>query len=228
MDRWKIVVVLALLGALSAYGYYQQNAENTPPPPPEETEQAAQSDPDENLGPQLSDLTGQTPPAWNIAADRWVNTPDPISLESLKGSVALLEFWRIGCRHCEETVPFLNEVHKQYEPKGLKIVTFHSPGVLGPENPENDWEHVRQTIEEWKITYPVAFDEGGQLFKESYGGNTYPTLIVLNRDGTVRSVGTGHTPQKEQELIAILDEALAGEKQTGPASEQEPEPAKTE
>lgn len=210
MDKWKTVVVLALLGALGAYGYYQQNAENAPPPPPPDSEQTTTPAPEE-LSPQLSELAGQTPPAWNISADRWLNTSEPISLESLKGSVALLEFWRIGCRHCEETVPFLNEVHKRYESKGLKIVTFHSPGAPGPDNPENDWEHVRQTIESWGVTYPVAYDEGGQLFKESYGGATYPTLIVLNRDGTVRSIGTGHTPQKEQALIAELDAALAGE-----------------
>ncbi len=201
MEKWKIIVVLLLLGGLGGYGYFQQNPtaappsqEETPTPPPNVLK---------------NKYLGQVPPAWNIDAKFWVNAPQPITQESLKGNVAIVEFWRIGCHHCEATVPFLNDLYKKNQAKGLKMVTIHSPGNLtDPENPEGKWDVVKDTIKQWGITYPVAYDEGGKLFKETYGGDTYPTLMILGRDGKVKYLETGHTPEKEQALIAALDKEL--------------------
>ncbi len=200
MDKWKIVVVLLLLGGLGGYGAYQQKATEAPPTP-------EQTPPPVNTLKQK--YLGQTPPAWNIGADLWVNTPQPITLDSLKGKVAIVEFWRIGCHHCEATVPFLNDLSKKYQSQGLKLVTIHSPGNLtDPENPEGKWNVVKDTIKQWGITYPVAYDEGGELFKKTYGGDTYPTLMLLGRDGKVKYLETGHTPEKEQALVAAVDKEL--------------------
>lgn len=203
MEKWKIGVIVLLLGGLAGYGFYQQNAASNPVPPepaPGETPKPANQ--------KLLQLQGQTPPAWNIPQNQWVNTPEPISFADLKGNVALLEFWRMGCHHCEQTVPFINSLQQQYSPRGLKIVTIHSPGAPGPDNPENDWSKVQRAIKDWKIKYPVAFDEGGQLFKKAYGGETYPALFILNRKGEVASVVTGHTPQKEIEVRRIIEAEL--------------------
>lgn len=200
MDKWKIVVVLLLLGGLGGYGYFQQNAAEAP------TGAQPTSTPVNVL---KDKYLGIEPPAWNIGADFWVNTPHPISLASLKGSVAVVEFWRIGCQHCEATAPFLNQVFKKYQAQKLKMVAIHSPGnTTDPENPEGNWKTVKETIKQWQIAYPVAYDEGGKLFKETYGGDTYPTLMILGRDGKVKYLETGHTPEKEQALIAALNKEL--------------------
>src|SRR5688572_8658565 len=122
MDTWKVVVIIALIFGLGGYGYYQANAPApTPPiptPPPEE-------------GPirkAFGELVGKPAPAWNIDPKLWANTPKPITLKDLKGSVTLLEFWRTGCSHCREAAPFLQkQVYEKFRPNGLKVVTFHSP-----------------------------------------------------------------------------------------------------
>lgn len=204
MDKWKIVVIVLLLGALGGYGWMQQNAAQTPPTPEQSTPPKA---PPVNI--KLNALKGQAPPAWNIAAPLWANTPAPISLASLKGSVAIVEFWRIGCSHCEEAAPFLTALYTQYKPRGLKMVTLHAAGnTADPLNPENNWNLVKTKIKEWGITYPVAYDQDGQLFKESYGGNTFPTMLVLNRAGKVVFIQTGHTLKTQKLLIAELDKQL--------------------
>lgn len=200
MDKWKVIVVLLLLGGLGGYGYYQQKATEAPPAP------EATPAPVNKL---KEKYLGQVPPAWQIGAGLWANTPQPITFESLKGKVAIVEFFRIGCHHCEATVPFLNDLYKKYQGKGLQMVAIHSPSNSpDPENPERNWNTVKETIKQWGITYPVAYDEEGKLFKETYGGDTYPTLMILGRDGTVKHLETGHTPEKEQALIAALDTEL--------------------
>ncbi len=205
MDKWKIIIIVALLAGLGGYGFYQQSASQAPPPPDPST---APKEPPANE--KINKMKGQVPPAWDIPANLWVNTKAPISLSSLKGSVVLLEFWRIGCPHCERAAPFLNQLYKQYQTKGLKMVTIHTPGAPTPDNPENNWTTVRQTIKEWGITYPVAYDEGGKLFQKVYGGNRYPTAILLDRESKIRFVETGmDSPEQKQQLVANIDKLLA-------------------
>ena len=88
MDKWKIIIIVALLAGLGGYGFYQQNASQAPPPPDPST---APKEPPANE--KINKMKGQVPPAWDIPANLWVNTKAPISLSSLKGSVVLLEFW---------------------------------------------------------------------------------------------------------------------------------------
>jgi thiol-disulfide isomerase/thioredoxin len=205
MDKWKIIIIVLLLAGLGGYGFYQQNASQAPPPP---DPSVAEKEPPPNE--KINKMKGQVPPAWDIPANLWVNTKAPIPLSSVKGSVTLLEFWRIGCPHCERAAPFLNQLYKQYQPKGLKMVTIHTPGSPAPENPENNWTNVRQTIKDWGITYPVAYDEGGKLFQKVYGGDRYPTAILLDREGKIQFVETGmDSPEQKRELVANIDKLLA-------------------
>lgn len=206
MDKWKIVVIVLLLGALGGYGWQQQNAALTPPTPDQSTPATPSPTP---VNIKLQGLMSKTPPAWNIPAPLWINTPAPISLASLKGSVAIVEFWRIGCGHCREAAPFLTKMYAQYKPRGLKMVALHSAGAIDdPQNPENNWNVVKATTKELGITYPVASDEKGRLFKEAYGGTTYPTLLILDRAGKVVFIQTGDTPEKQKLLIAELEKQL--------------------
>jgi thiol-disulfide isomerase/thioredoxin len=212
MDKWKVIIIVLLLAGLGGYGFYQQNASQAPPPP---DPNVAKNEPLPNE--KIIKRKGQAPPAWDIPANLWVNTKAPIPLSSLKGSVALLEFWRIGCPHCERAAPFLNQLYNQYKTKGLKMVTIHTPGSPAPENPENNWTTVRQTIKDWGITYPVAYDEGGKLFQKVYGGDRYPTAILLDREGKIQFVETGmDSPEQKQQLVSNIDKLLAAKPSSKP------------
>jgi thiol-disulfide isomerase/thioredoxin len=204
MEKWKIAVIVLLLGALGGYGFYQQNRPTISDPP-----QPAPGQPTPPPANQrLLKLKGQTPPTWNIPSRDWINTPRPISLADLKGHVALIEFWRMECSHCQEAAPHMNQLFKQYTPRGVKFVAIHSPGAPGAENPENDWDKVQQRIKEWGLQYPIAFDENGKLFKSTYGGDTYPAMLILNRAGKVAYINNGYTSEKEAELRQALDKTL--------------------
>jgi thiol-disulfide isomerase/thioredoxin len=206
MEKWKVIVIVLLLGALGGYGFYQQNSSTTA------GSSESQPDPNQPTPPpanqKLLKLKGQAPPAWNFPQKYWANTPAPISLADLKGHVALIEFWRMGCSHCQEAAPHINRLFKQYSPRGVKFVAIHSPGAPGPDNPENNWNAVQQTIKQWGLQYPIAYDENGKLFKSTYGGDTYPAMLVLNRAGEVVYINNGYTPEKEVELRRVIDSEL--------------------
>jgi len=226
MDKWKIVVIVLMLGALGGYAWKEQNAAQLAANPPEQTPTPATQTPGtQNTNTQtpapapqkqgnqkLLKLLGTVPPAWNIEKSYWVNTAAPISLQSLKGSVAIVEFWRIGCSHCQQAAPYLNALYVKNKARGLKMVAIHSPGapdsaVNGP-NPENNWNTVQQAVKGFGITYPVAFDVGGKIFKTTYGGDTYPAMMILDKAGKVQHISTGHTPLVEVQFAAALEEAM--------------------
>lgn len=209
MDKWKIVVILLLLGALGGYGWYQQNAEQSAASSPDPSTQAATQAPPAPVNEKMNSLKGQAPPAWNIPAPLWANAPAPVTLDGLKGSVAIVEFWRIGCIHCEQAAPFLNLLYVKNKARGLKMVALHAAGNSADAmNPENDWNIVKSKVKEWGITYPVANDVDGKLFKETYSGTTYPTFFILNRKGKVVYVQTGDTPEKQKSLVAEVEKQL--------------------
>lgn len=196
MDKWKLVAIFALLFGLGGYGWYssQPQAAVTPDPTP-----AAEPTPGPNL-------EGKPLPNWTIPASFWANSKTPIAPATLKGNVALIEFFRIGCSHCEEAAPFMEQTYEKYRSRGLKMVAIQSPSKSDPK--ENDWSAVQAKIKEWGITYPVAFDEGGHIFRETYGLQIFPSVIVVDKTGVVRYFKAGHTPATAQALTAYLDNAL--------------------
>ena len=208
MERWKSVAIMALLGMMIGYGAFQAKKASEPPPPIPSSADTT---------PPAKSLEGKPATAWAIPADSWANTGKPIELADLKGSVALIEFFRIGCPHCERAAPVLEKMYQKFAPQGLKMVAFHAPSQMAPPDApaevqkisqeEHSWPTVQKTLKKWGTTYPVAFDEGGTVFKSSYQGTTFPTFFLLNRKGKIVNVFFGD--KKLPELQAAIAAKLA-------------------
>jgi thiol-disulfide isomerase/thioredoxin len=212
MEKWKIAGILAMLVAAVGYTSLQNRASENPtgtatPASGTSSEgaRAAQATPARD--PKLQALIGTSPRPWNLPASAWANTSKPLTLADTKGKVTLLEFWRSGCSHCEDAVPFMNAMSQAFKGR-LQIITFQSPGDLkNPLNEENSWPKVQSWIKDHNVTYPVAFDAGRKL-KDSYGIPKYPFLMLVNKQGKIVYATTGHTPQKAAELAAEITKLL--------------------
>lgn len=210
MEKWKIAAIALLLGVLGGYGFMQNR-----PSGAQQDIQPALATPEPVPTAVVAKFIGKTLPAWDFPAAQWANTPQPITPVALQGRVTIVEFWRSECPHCQDAAPFFESLKEKYGPRGLNIVSFHSPGVADdPENPENDWTKVQAKMRDLGIKYPVAFDKGGTFFKESIGGTTYPTIFVLDRQGIVRYADTGYTMEndmgraKVQAMLKTIEELL--------------------
>ncbi len=207
MEKWKSVAIMALLGMMIGYGAFQAKKANEPPAP------IPSSD---DKPPPAKSLEGKPATAWAVPANYWANTTKPVELSDLKGSVALIEFFRVGCPHCKRAAPLLEKMDQKLAPRGLKIVAFQSPASPAPPDApaadiamsktEHSWPDVQTTLKQWGTTYPVAFDEGATVFKSSYQGTTFPTFFVLNRKGVITNVifGDRQLPQLQAAIEAQL------------------------
>ncbi len=204
MEPWKGAAIGAMLLLIVGYGVAQnrplpKNGDATGSPPSAPATEA----PD----PVLAAWVGKEPLPWSFPASAWVNTARPLTPADLKGKVTLLEFWRRGCSHCEDAVPFMNELRTHFGSR-LQMITFQSPGVLDdPENPENSWPQVKEWVAGHAIKYPVAFDEGRKL-KNQYNVALYPFVLLVNREGKIVYVHTGHTRDKMQALGQQLQKLI--------------------
>src|SRR5262249_11224557 len=86
-----------------------------------------------------------------FAAGTWINS-EPLTLQSLRGRVVLIEFWTFACYNCRNTLPFVKRWQEQYADKGLTIVGVHSPEL--PE--EKNLENVRREVASLGLRYAVV------------------------------------------------------------------------
>lgn len=202
MEKWKGIVIALIIIAVGGYGYLASR-----PPAPTETVEAPP--PGEQA---LQKLVGKPAPEFNIPSALWANVEgkNPVTVESLKGHVTVLEFWRAACPHCKDAAPFMEKLYEKYEKQGLKMVGIHSPSNNpDPTFVENDWGQVRSTVNQWGITYPVGYDAESKLFKNQYSGTLYPTALVLDKNGVVQYAETGYDEAKAQKLEQAVQQVLA-------------------
>lgn len=135
-------------------------------------------------------LIGQTAP--DVSVETWING-GPVTLEDLRGRVALLEFWATWCRPCQEMFPKLKQLHEQAATRGLEIIaiTRHYLAYGGTEEAMQEELHLMaSTVTEHEVSFPVGVAEDERL-QAIYGANGLPTAVLIDRQGVVRYAGPG-------------------------------------
>ena len=133
-------------------------------------------------------------PAPGFALARIDGTAGTIDLGALRGQVVVLDFWATWCPPCVAMLPILDDVHHDWEPRGVSFVGINSDGGGATR------EEIEAFLHDHRIPYPVVADDGsvGSLYKVE----ALPSLIVIGRDGTLRQSFVGYTTQ------SALDHAI--------------------
>jgi len=138
-------------------------------------------------------------------AVEWLNSP-PLSLETLKGKVVLVDFWTYDCINCRRALPYVNSWAKRYEKDGLVVIGVHTPEYAFEHIPANVKEQVRKL----GIGYPVAIDNNYAIWR-SFDNQYWPAHYLIDAKGQVRysHFGEGRYEAQEQVIEALLSEAKA-------------------
>ncbi|HEY3443049.1 MAG TPA: TlpA disulfide reductase family protein [Paludibaculum sp.] len=120
-----------------------------------------------------------------------------VRLSDYKGKVVLLDFWATWCGPCKAEIPWLNDLSRQYEAKGVV--------VLGISMDEDRWDAVKPFLEKVPIAYPVLM--GTRRVAYLYGDvEGLPVAFFIDRDQRVAAIQAGAASRKnvEQTLKALL------------------------
>ena len=124
----------------------------------------------------------------------------PLSLESLRGRVVVVNFWASWCiPACYEEAPVLEKAWREYRDRGLTLV-----GI----NIQDKDEAARKFMSQFGFTFPNAADAGGRVAVE-YGVYGVPETFFIDRAGRIRERKVGAV---SDELVRTLVERLLAEK----------------
>lgn len=146
-------------------------------------------------------LVGKRAP--EIASAVWFGG-EPKALSVLRGRVLLLDFQATWCGPCLKSLPHLCLFQEEYGGRGLTVLAltreYRKKGVL-PERPglervlyrgttrEEYVEHLKAFRERVGMTIPLLLVE--KEVSDDYPIRGLPTMIVVDRDGTVGFVAVG-------------------------------------
>lgn len=141
------------------------------------------------------------------AAAAWINSP-PLSIESFRGKVLLIDVWTFDCWNCYRSFPWLKDLEARLAPRGLAVLGIHSPEL----ERERDPRQVAARIREFGITHPVMLDNDFAYWK-ALSNQFWPAFYVVDKQGVIRGrfVGETHTGDKRARQIEALVEELIAE-----------------
>jgi len=115
--------------------------------------------------------------------------------DSIKGKVAILHFWQIGCTSCRLEMPAMDDLYRKYRGKGLEILAVN----VGQRK-----ETVKSFASDLGVSYPILIDAEGKS-ASLYGVTDVPRTYVIDRSGMVRyRILGGATPEILKKLILSL------------------------
>jgi cytochrome c biogenesis protein CcdA/thiol-disulfide isomerase/thioredoxin len=135
-------------------------------------------------------------------ATAWINST-PLTPESLRGKVVLIDFWTYSCINCLRTLPYVNAWYDKYKEDGLVVIGVHTP-----EFPfEKDETNVRKAIAELGVHYPVAMDNNYKIWR-AFNNEYWPAHYFVDATGRMRHhhFGEGDDAQSEAWIRSLLEE----------------------
>lgn len=111
--------------------------------------------------------------------EAWLNSP-PLTMQSLKGKVVLIDFWTYSCINCVRTLPYITDWDRKYRDQGLVIVGVHSPEFEF----EKKLDNVKAAIAQHGIRYPVALDNKLSTWV-NFNNLYWPAHYLIDREGKV-------------------------------------------
>jgi cytochrome c biogenesis protein CcdA/thiol-disulfide isomerase/thioredoxin len=141
----------------------------------------------------------------------WLNSA-PLTRESLKGKVVLIDFWTYSCINCLRAIPYVEAWSEKYKDDGLVVIGVHTPEFAF----EKDQANVAKAVRDLKITYPVAIDSNYAIWK-AFNNEYWPAHYFIDAAGMIRyhHFGEGEYDKSEEVIQQLLKEKNANLKASG-------------
>jgi thiol-disulfide isomerase/thioredoxin len=121
-------------------------------------------------------------------------------LSSDRGAVVLLDVWATWCEPCRDSLPFYDDLARQFASRGLKVYAL---------NVDADAAVIAPFMQELKVTLPVLHDPEAVVAGKSLKVGQLPTSFLIDRRGVVRRVHEGLSDDFFQQTLSDVEALLA-------------------
>src|SRR5205085_5354501 len=118
---------------------------------------------------------GSTAPAFS-AKD--VHSGAMRTLSDYRGQVVLLNVWATWCEPCKIEMPSMEELHKAYGSRGVRVVAVSIDDVVGEDS-------IRAYARDLGLTFDILHDPTHAI-ERAYQTTGYPVCFVIDRMGIIR------------------------------------------
>jgi len=128
------------------------------------------------------------------------SVPRERRLADYRGQVMMINVWATWCLPCRVEMPSIEQLHKAYGPKGLKIV------AVSIDDPGTD-AGIRAFAKQYGLTFEILHDPTGKIVDE-YDITGYPETFIIGKDGVIRKKLMSATDWNSPEARALVDRLL--------------------
>ena len=107
----------------------------------------------------------------------WLNSV-PLTRESLRGKVVLVDFWTYTCINSLRPLPYVKAWADKYKDAGLVVIGVHTPEF----SVEKERANVENAVRDLKVTYPVAIDSDYRIW-EAFAQPVLAGAVLHRRQG---------------------------------------------
>ena len=138
-------------------------------------------------------------------ATGWLNS-EPLTPETLRGRVVLVDFWTYTCVNWLRTLPYRKAWAAKYADAGLTVVGVHTPEF----GFERDLDNVVPRTHALGVEYPVAVDSDYRVWR-AFANHFWPAIYIADAEGRIRyhHFGEGEYAMTEMVIQQLLLDAGA-------------------
>jgi thiol-disulfide isomerase/thioredoxin len=137
----------------------------------------------------------------------WLNSA-PLSRESLRGKVVLVNFWTYSCINSLRELPYMKAWAAKYKDAGLVVIGVHAPEF----GFERERANVENAVRELSVAYPVAIDSNHRIW-DAFNNEYWPADYFIDGKGQIRYHHFGEGDYAESEHV--IQELLKANGATG-------------
>jgi len=132
----------------------------------------------------------------------WLNSA-PLTRESLRGKVVLIDFWTYSCINCLRALPYVEAWSEKYKDAGLIVIGVHTPEFAF----EKEQSNVQRAVRDLKVSYPVAIDSDYTIW-QAFNNQYWPAHYFIDGKGRIRyhHFGEGEYDESERVIQQLLKE----------------------
>lgn len=117
-----------------------------------------------------------------------------------RGDVVLLNLWATWCGPCEWEMPSLEALHRDFGPRGLKVV------AVAVDDPGFE-QRVRDFVARKGLTFEILSEGSGKI-ESDYEARGIPATYLIGRDGVIRKRVAGASDWNSDANRALVAQLL--------------------
>jgi peroxiredoxin len=117
-------------------------------------------------------------------------TGETVRLSDYEGRPVLINTWAIWCPPCKAEMPLLNEYYQAHAAEGFVILAINAGDTQA---------EAAAFASQNSLQFPILLDPGTQLL-DQMAIHSFPTSILIGRDGLVKAIHIGLLTQESIEV----------------------------